>query len=40
MDVLVGIFYHLPCGIVEDAVGVIHTNTVGQAIIFLDAKEN
>jgi hypothetical protein len=34
------IFCHLPCGIVEDEVGFVHANNVGQATIFLDAKEN
>jgi hypothetical protein len=38
--VLEGIFYHLSCNIVEDEVGFVLANTVGQAIIFLDAKDN
>jgi hypothetical protein len=37
---LEGVFYHLPCGIVEDEVGSVHANVVIQAIIFLDAKDN
>jgi hypothetical protein len=37
---LEGVFYHLPCGIIEDVVGFILTNAVGQAIIFLNEKEN
>jgi hypothetical protein len=37
---LEGIFNHLSCGIVEDKVGFILANDVGQAIIFLHAKEN
>jgi hypothetical protein len=40
VGVLEGIFYHLPCGIVEDVVGIVHANAIGQAIIFLDAKDN
>jgi hypothetical protein len=35
---LEGVFYHLPCGIVEEEVGFVLANTVGQAILFLDAK--
>jgi hypothetical protein len=38
--VLEGVFYQLPRGIAEDEVGFILINAVGQAIIFLDAKEN
>jgi hypothetical protein len=37
---LEGVFYHLPCGIVEDEVGSVHSNVVIQAIIFMDAKDN
>jgi hypothetical protein len=37
---LEGVFYHLPCGIVEEEVGFILANTVGQAILVLDEKEN
>jgi hypothetical protein len=37
---LEGIFYHLPCGIVEDEIGSVCANAVIQAIIFLDAKDN
>jgi hypothetical protein len=37
---LEGVFYHLPCSIIEDEFGFILTNIVGQVIIFLDAKEN
>jgi hypothetical protein len=40
VGVLEGVFYHLPCGIVEDEVGFVLANIVGQGIIFLDAKEN
>jgi hypothetical protein len=40
MGVLEGVFYHLPCGIVEDEVGSIHANVVVQVIILLDAKGN
>jgi hypothetical protein len=36
---LEGIFYHLPCGIVEDEVGFVLANAFGQAMIFLDARE-
>jgi hypothetical protein len=38
--VLEGVFNHIPCGIVEDEVGFILANVIGQAIIFLHAKEN
>jgi hypothetical protein len=37
---LKGILNHLPCGIVEDEVGIILANAAGQAIMFLYAKEN
>jgi hypothetical protein len=30
---------HLACGIVEDEVGFVLANSVGQAIMFLHAKE-
>jgi hypothetical protein len=40
MGVLEGVLNHLSCGIVEDEVGILLTNTVGQVIIFLHAKEN
>jgi hypothetical protein len=40
MGMLEGLFYHLLCGIVEDEVGVIHANAIGQVIIFLVAKDN
>jgi hypothetical protein len=39
-EVLEGLLNHLPCGIVEDKVGFVFANTVGQAIMFLHAKEN
>jgi hypothetical protein len=38
--VLEGILNHLLCGIVEDEVGFILANAIGQAIMFLRAKEN
>jgi hypothetical protein len=38
--VLEGVLNHLPCGIVEDEVGFGLANAVGQAIMFLHAKEN
>jgi hypothetical protein len=38
--VLEAIFYHLLCDTFEDEVGFVLTNIIGQAIIFLDAKEN
>jgi hypothetical protein len=38
--VLESVLNHLSCDIVEDEVGFIHANDVGQAIIFLHAKEN
>jgi hypothetical protein len=37
---LEGVLNHLPCDIVEDEVGFVLANTVGQAIMFLHAKEN
>jgi hypothetical protein len=37
---LEGILDHLPCSIVEDEVGFILANTIGQAILLLHAKEN
>jgi hypothetical protein len=37
---LEGIFYHLPCGIVEDEVGLVLANAVAQEIIFMDAKDS
>jgi hypothetical protein len=40
MNVLEGILNHLPCGIVEDEVGFVLANAVGQAIMLLHAKEN
>jgi hypothetical protein len=40
MGVLEGILDHLPCNIIEDKVGFFLANTVGQAIMFLHAKEN
>jgi hypothetical protein len=40
IGVLEGILNHLPCGIIEDEVGFLLTNIVGQAIMFLHAKEN
>jgi hypothetical protein len=38
--VLEGVFNHILCGIVEDKVGFVLANAVGQAIMFLHAKEN
>jgi hypothetical protein len=35
-----GILNHLSCDIVEDEVGIDLTNAVGQAIMFMHAKEN
>jgi hypothetical protein len=40
VDVLEGILNHLPCDIVEDEIGFILANAVGQVIIFMDVKEN
>jgi hypothetical protein len=40
MGVLEGIPNHLPCDIVEDEVGFLLSNVVGQAIMFLQPKEN
>jgi hypothetical protein len=40
VDVLEGVLNHIPRGIVEDEVGFILANVIGQAIIFLHAKEN
>jgi hypothetical protein len=40
MGVLEGVLNHLLCGIVEDEVGFLLANIVGQAIIFMHAKEN
>jgi hypothetical protein len=37
---LEGILNHLLCGIVKDEVGFLLANAVGQAIMFLHAKEN
>jgi hypothetical protein len=37
---LEGILNHLPHDIVEDEVGFILANGIGQAIMFLHAKEN
>jgi hypothetical protein len=37
---LEGILNHLSCGIVEDEDGFILANVIGQAIMFLYAKEN
>jgi hypothetical protein len=39
-DMLEGILNQLLCGIVEDEVGFVLANAVGQAIMFLHAKEN
>jgi hypothetical protein len=38
--VLEGILDHLACSIIEDKVGFILANSVGQAIMFLHVKEN
>jgi hypothetical protein len=38
--VLEGVLNHLLCGIVEDEVDFILANAIGQAIMFLPAKEN
>jgi hypothetical protein len=38
--VLEGILNQLSCGIVEDEVGFILANAVGQALMFLYVKEN
>jgi hypothetical protein len=40
VGVLEGILNRLSCGIVEDEVGFILANAVGQVIMFLHAKEN
>jgi hypothetical protein len=40
MGMLEGVFYYLPCGIVEDEVGSVHANVVVQVIILLNAKGN
>jgi hypothetical protein len=40
MGVLEGVLNHILCGIVEDKVDFFLANAVGQAIIFLYAKEN
>jgi hypothetical protein len=37
---LEGILNHVACSIVEDEVGFILANFVGQAIMFLHANEN
>jgi hypothetical protein len=37
---LEGIINHLSCGIVEDEVGFLLANVVGQAIMFQHVKEN
>jgi hypothetical protein len=37
---LEGILNHLMCGIVEDEVGFILANVIGEAIMFLHTKEN
>jgi hypothetical protein len=39
-SVLEGILNHLSCYIVEDEVGFILANIIGQAIMFLHVKEN
>jgi hypothetical protein len=38
--VLEGVLNHFLCGIVEEEVGFILANTIGQAKMFLHAKEN
>jgi hypothetical protein len=40
MDLLEGVRNHLPCSIIEDEVGFVLANGVGQAIQFLHVKEN
>jgi hypothetical protein len=40
VNVLEGILNHLACNIVEDEAGFILTNSFGQAIMFMHAKEN
>jgi hypothetical protein len=37
---LEGVLNHLPCGIVEDEVGFILADAIGQVIMFLHEKEN
>jgi hypothetical protein len=39
MGVLEGIFNHFSCSIVEDEVGFILANAIGQTIMFLHVKE-
>jgi hypothetical protein len=39
-DMLESVLNHLSCGIVENEVGFILTNAVGQVIMFLYVKEN
>jgi hypothetical protein len=40
VDLLEGVLNHLLCDIVEDEVDFVLASAVGQAIIFLHAKEN
>jgi hypothetical protein len=38
--VLEAILNHLVCGIVENEAGLVFVNSIGQAIMFMHAKEN
>jgi hypothetical protein len=40
MGMLKGVLNHLACNIVEDEVGFVLANSIGQLIMFLHAKEN
>jgi hypothetical protein len=40
VGVLEAVLNHLACSIVEDEVGFVLVNSIGQAIMFMHAKEN